>query len=142
MKIKKLLTLFALNAFFIGGSLNVVGATDLPKPLSKLRPSQYSDMAVGNVIGDEKPDIVYDSYHQIRNMTHRIVILENLGNNKFKKHEAKLELPLSRSDYYAYQLSIKDMDGDGLNDIIAKGEGYLAVFKNKGNLDFEEINIE
>ncbi|MCG2717454.1 MAG: hypothetical protein L6408_01285 [Nanoarchaeota archaeon] len=146
---KKLISLAFLSSLFLSTSLSAGQTNDL----STYKPARDNGMAIGNIIGDEKPDILYitqigffpkdETGKRISKEYHRVIVYENLGNGNYEKHLLKgLELPYHPMGGNYYQISIEDMDCDGLKDIIAKDKNYLSIFKNKGDLKFEEIKLE
>lgn len=96
----------------------------------------HTNLAVGDVIGDEKLDLIYRDCSRI---SYDFVIKENLGEGKFKKHMVEL-IPGGFSDSYV-SITVMDYDGDGKNDILLKQDQYVTLFKNKGNLKFEKEEL-
>lgn len=134
---KKLKTLTTVIACLAGLSLSVPAKAD-SKPDWESR-KYYSDIAVGDVCGDNKPDIVYistnQSYYNGMYPPYYIMIKENLGDGKFKIHKLDLIVPEIESEDGTYP-HVVDIDGDGLNDIILKSGHHSLMFKNHGNLRF------
>lgn len=110
---------------------------------SDLKPMQNTSIAVGEVTGDNKPDIVYlckDYYLTEWGPRRYIAVKENLGGGVYKTHKLDVTIRAFTDGSEVY-LQIEDMDGDGLNDIIAKVGNYMRIFKNKGDLKFEEKRL-
>lgn len=137
---KKILSL-ALAAGLALGALTVY-ANDYAyvKPLD--RPG---NLAVGDLTGDNKPEIVYLGlkYGTEDSGCYAIVIEENFGNMSFKRHTRMEGLPIEGHFRNKSQINIKivDIDNDGLNDILIKTDEYMAVFKNKGDLEFQQKRL-
>lgn len=68
------------------------------------------------------------------NYTGGLLLFESKGHNKFERHSLN-SMPGAR------KVTIRDLNGDGLKDILAlmtQGDERLILYINKGNLTFEE----
>jgi FG-GAP-like repeat len=79
-------------------------------------------IAVGDLDGDRKADLIYDDYH-------RLVIRYSLGDGTF----GAVPLPLEN---LAESYTIGDVNGDGLTDVVATRESSTEVVLNRGALIF------
>ncbi|HLD55311.1 MAG TPA: hypothetical protein VJB35_03565 [Candidatus Nanoarchaeia archaeon] len=137
---KPILGIFLLGASIIGNYAHNVQANDL----SVYKPKEEYPMAVGDLNGDNFPEIIYDTGIMKKNQngenTHRLMLLKNLKNNSFEKKLLDLDIPYHPMGS-SYEYKIMDMDSEGFNEIVVKGKNYLAIFKNKGDFNFEKIQI-
>jgi len=137
---KPILGIFLLGASIIGNYAHNVKANDL----SIYKPREGYQMVVGDLNGDNFPEIIYDTGIMKKNQngenTHRLMLLKNLKNNTFEKKLLNLNIPYHPMGSF-YEYEIMDMDLDGFNDLVVKGKNYLTIFKNKGDFNFEKIQI-
>jgi hypothetical protein len=91
-------------------------------------------MAYGDLNKDGTEDIVACEFG---NLTGKLVWFSNLGGDKFSKH-------VLHGESGAVNAIIKDLDGDGHQDIIAliaQGDEGIFLYKNNGNSTFTEIRL-
>jgi len=85
-------------------------------------------VAVGELTGDDKRDIVYANQKGV-------YLLENLGENRFSD-----PLKISRSKASGFgnpTVSVGDVTGDGLEDVVIGSQEGIFVLQNKGNKQFD-----
>jgi len=107
---------------------------------------QNQVVGIGNLVGDPLPDLLIRIGENMSN-SYKLAILKNLGG----QFSAPIILYTSDGDAYAIDYQIKDLDKDGLNDIVSFEDGKLSWLKGLGNqafsspvtidqnLDFSEI---
>src|SRR3989339_324581 len=99
---KPILGIFLLGASIIGNYAHNVKANDL----SIYKPREGYQMVVGDLNGDNFPEIIYDTGVMKKNQdgeenTHRLMLLKNLKNNTFEKK--LLNFQLNNITWKAYQ---------------------------------------
>ena len=85
-------------------------------------------VAVGELTGDDNRDIVYATREGV-------YLLENLGENKFSQ-PIKISEPKA-SGFGCPTVSVGDVTGDGLEDVVIGSKEGIFVLQNKGNKRFD-----
>ena len=87
-------------------------------------------VAVGELTGDNKKDIVYSNQKGV-------YLLENLGENKFSQ---PIKIAEAKSSGFGNStISVGDVTGDDLEDIVIGSQAGIFVLKNLGNKQFEDL---
>ena len=115
----------------VAGSLGLFGCSDNRKPVASVSTGYGQPyVAVGDVTGDGKKDIVYGDKKGV-------FYIPNIGEGKFGQPVKAGETgPLG---YGQVPVAIGDVTGDGLEDIVLGNKSGVIVLQNMGNGQFKPL---
>jgi hypothetical protein len=117
-------------AYHIGTALNNGNGTFAPTVVRELFACGGGTIDAYDLDGDGDRDIVFTEEESCQNISARIFILRNDGNQSF------FVMPVLHPPGLPHELAIADVTGDGKADIITAVSGSMEVFPGNGNLTF------